>query len=142
MTFLRRRHHHPQRTGHQPPRTPQQRSGDHAEEAACATLAAGGCRVIARNVRFREGELDIVAEDGDTLVFVEVRMRNESSFGSAEDTIDAAKRNRLIRAAQHFLNERYNASSSQMPACRFDVITASPEGVKDWIRDAFTADVA
>jgi len=84
-------------------RTPRQRAGDAAEAAACAKLQAAGCRILARNVRYREGEIDIVADDRGTLVFVEVRMRRSDRFGGAAGSIDAFKRRRLVRAAQHFL---------------------------------------
>lgn len=146
MTYLRRRHHHAQSrpgdTG-RAQRTPRQRAGDIAEEAACATLAAAGCRILARNVRYREGELDIVADDRGTLVFVEVRMRSIDAFGGADGSVDGFKRQRIIRAAQHFLAERYSESGDQsVPACRFDVITADPSGVREWIRDAFAADAS
>jgi putative endonuclease len=134
MSFLRRRNH-----AHSGERTPRQRAGDAAEAEACARLEAAGCRILARNVRFREGEIDIVAEDGGTLVFVEVRMRRSDDFGGAEGSVDAFKRRRLVRAARHFLLERYGASAG-VPPCRFDVITADGGGIRNWIRDAFTAD--
>jgi putative endonuclease len=133
MSFLRRRSHARSDT-----RTPRQRAGDAAESAACARLEAAGCRILARNVRFREGELDIVADDGGTVVFVEVRMRRGEGFGGAGASVDAFKRRRLVRAAQHYLLVRYGAG--RQPPCRFDVITADNDGVRDWIRDAFTAD--
>lgn len=134
MSFLRRRDH--ARSG---VRTPRQRAGDAAETAACAKLEAAGCRILARNVRFREGELDIVADDHGTLVFVEVRMRRGDSFGGAGGSVDVHKRRRLVRAAQHFLFERYGKRPSP-PPCRFDVITADGDGIRDWIQDAFAAD--
>jgi putative endonuclease len=120
-------------------RTPRQRAGDAAEDAACARLEAAGCRILARNVRFREGEIDIVADDGGTLVFVEVRMRRSGDFGGADGSVDPFKRRRLVRAAQHFLLRQYG-SGERLPPCRFDVVTADREGVRDWIRDAFAAD--
>lgn len=151
-------------------RTPKQRAGDAAEEAACQHLERNGCRVVARNVRFRVGELDIVAEDNDTLVFVEVRMRGRADYGGAAASIDFFKRRRLLRAAQQFLAQRFGgaptlsgmvsgrvrADESQvaaprlsaaaraarrgLPPCRFDVITADAAGVQEWIRDAFGMD--
>lgn len=120
-------------------RTPRQRAGDAAESAACAKLQAAGCRILARNVRYREGEIDIVADDRGTLVFVEVRMRRSDRFGGAAASIDAFKRRRLVRAAQHFLLQHFAAGSRQ-PPCRFDVITADGDGIRDWIRDAFGSD--
>jgi len=121
-------------------RTPKQRAGDAAEDAACSHLVEHGCRVIARNVRYREGELDVIAQDGATLVFVEVRLRNRDTFGGAADSVDRFKRKRLVRAAQHYLAQHFNGANTGprgMPPCRFDVITADDAGVSDWIRDAF-----
>lgn len=120
-------------------RTARQRAGDAAEQAACATLEAGGCRILGRNVRFRAGEIDIVAEDRGTLVFVEVRMRRSEAFGGAGGSVDLFKQRRLVRAARHFLAQRFGAAG-RLPPCRFDVVTADGDGVRDWIRDAFTAD--
>ena len=142
MTFLRRRS--AVRSGAPTGvRTPRQRAGDAAEEAACARLKASGCRILARNVRYREGELDIVAQEGATLVFVEVRLRSDRRFGGAAASVDVFKRKRLVRAAQHYLVERFGGGASgrrgaDWPACRFDVITADGDGVGDWIRDAFS----
>ena len=120
-------------------RTPRQRAGDAAEAAACATLEAAGCRILGRNVRYREGEIDIVADDRGTLVFVEVRMRRSDRFGGAEGGVDAFKRRRLVRAAQHFLLHHYGGGA-RTPPCLFDVITADGDGIRDWIRDAFGSD--
>lgn len=132
MTFLRRR-----ATGE---RTPKQRAGDAAEEAACSLLRRHGCRVLARNVRYREGELDVVAQEGATLVFVEVRLRGSATFGGAAASVDRFKRKRLVRAAHHYLAQHFGAAEvgwRLLPPCRFDVITADAAGVSDWIRDAF-----
>lgn len=127
------------------PRTPRQRAGDTAEQAACAHLVTNGCVILARNARFREGELDIVAREGGTLLFVEVRLRSGARFGGAAASVDAFKRRRLIRAAQHWLQRTHGAQAGNgrgaaWPACRFDVITADAGGVTEWIRDAFTAE--
>ena len=124
-------------------RTPKQRSGDAAEDAACAHLVKNGCRVIARNVRYREGELDVIAQEGPTLVFVEVRHRSRDTFGGAAASIDRLKQRRLMRAARHYLVEHFgdgNGGDRGMPPCRFDVITADDGGVSDWIRNAFETD--
>lgn len=138
MSFLRRRNH--ARSGL---RMPRQRAGDAAEDAACARLTAAGCRILARNVRFREGELDIVADDGGTLVFVEVRMRRSDGFGGGEGSdgsVDRFKQQRRVRAAQHYLLLHHSGGAGGAPPCRFDVITVDGDGVRDWIRDAFSAE--
>lgn len=128
------------------PRTPKQRAGDAAEDAACAHLQAQGCTIVERNARFREGELDIVARDSTgTLLFVEVRLRSGARFGGAGASVDAFKRRRLVRAAQHWLLQTYGAQprgrrEAGWPPCRFDVVTADANGVTEWIRDAFGAE--
>ena len=115
-------------------RTPKQRAGDAAEEAAASHLTAAGCRILTRNARYRDGEVDLVARERDVLVFVEVRMRTSSRFGGAAVSVNALKRQRIMRAAQHWLFGRYGES---WPACRFDVITVDGSGTIEWIRDAF-----
>ena len=64
-------------------RTPRQRARDQAESAAARHLIASGCRIIARNARYRDGEVDLIAYERDLLVFVEVRMRTGSRFGAS-----------------------------------------------------------
>jgi putative endonuclease len=134
MSFLRQRN-----PARQAVRTPRQRAGDAAEAEACAKLEAAGCRILGRNVRYREGEIDIVADDRGTLVFVEVRMRRSDRFGGADGSVDVLKRRRLVRAAQHFLLRHFGAGK-RVPPCRFDVITADGDGIRDWIRDAFDSE--
>jgi putative endonuclease len=65
-----------------------------------------GYRVIARNVRYTNGELDLVALDGKILVFVEVRTRSSETFGAPEQTIRHTKRQRVRRAARQFIKAR------------------------------------
>ena len=140
MSFLRRR---PLAA-----RTPKQRAGAAAEEAAVRLLQQHGCTIVARNARFREGELDIVAREGELILFVEVRRRRDNRFGGAGASVDHFKRRRLLRAAQHFLLQNYGdgiapgrrRGAGGWPACRFDVVTADDQGVTEWIRDAFQAD--
>ena len=80
-------------------RTPKQRAGDAAEQAACEHLRANGCTIVARNARYKEGELDIVARQGALLLFVEVRQRGSDRFGGAGASVDHFKRKRLLRAS-------------------------------------------
>jgi len=90
---------------------------------------------VARNVRCRGGELDLVMLDTDgTLAFVEVRARARSQYGGALASINWHKRRRLLLAARYFL-----ASYAPPCACRFDVVAF--EGSRPvWLRDAFRAD--
>jgi len=115
-------------------RTPKQRAGDAAEDAAAKHLAAAGCRIVARNARYRDGEVDLVARERDVLVFVEVRMRGSLRFGGAAVSVNSLKQKRIARAAQHWLFGEYG---ERWPACRFDVVTVDGSGTIEWIRDAF-----
>jgi putative endonuclease len=123
---------------HAPPRTavrtPKQRAGDAAEDAAAEHLAAAGCHIVARNARYRDGEVDLVVRERDVLVFVEVRMRVSSRFGGAAVSVNSLKQKRIARAAQHWLFGQYG---ERWPACRFDVVTVDGSGTIEWIRDAF-----
>ena len=116
------------------PRTPKQRAGDAAEDAAAKHLAAAGCRIVTRNARYRDGEVDLVAREHDVLVFVEVRMRGSLRFGGAAVSVNSLKQKRIARAAQHWLLGEYG---ERWPVCRFDVVTVDGSGTIEWIRDAF-----
>jgi putative endonuclease len=94
------------------------RLGALGEEAAAGLLRAGGYRIVARNHRCRVGEVDIVAEKGDLLLFVEVRTRATALFGGPEETVDARKQRRVIAAARDYLAQRRGPAK----AARFDVI--------------------
>jgi len=121
-------------------RTDRQVAGDAAEDAAHAHLLAAGCRLLARNARFRVGELDLVMLDGATVAFVEVRLRHDDRFGGALASVDAGKRRKFVRASQAWLAA--HPKMAQAP-CRFDVVAVSPKGgelICDWLRGAFTMD--
>lgn len=115
------------------------RSGPAAEALAESYLIARGVRVLARNFRVRGGEVDLVCEDGGTLVFVEVRLRSNARFGGAAASIDATKRRRLILAAQHYLASLSGRARNR--PCRFDAVllaSLDPDQI-EWIRNAFDA---
>jgi putative endonuclease len=114
---------------------PRQRVGAIAEARAEAHLSGQGLSTIARNVRYRGGEIDLVMRDGLEWVFVEVRSRTRDAFGGAAASIDARKRARLALAARLFLLARFG--QREWPACRFDVV-AIDGGRLHWIRAAFT----
>ena len=111
--------------------TPAQAAGGDAEDRAAALLARHGLAIVARNYRTRMGEIDLVARDGECLVFVEVRSRAGSSYGDALESITPGKRRRIVAAARHFL-----LPYKRLPPCRFDVI-ALDAGDPRWIRNAF-----
>ncbi|WP_018411713.1 YraN family protein [Methyloversatilis thermotolerans] len=114
-----------------------QHAGATAEALAARFLQARGLRIIGRNLRWRDGELDLICEHGDTIVFVEVRLRRSSRFGGAAASVDGVKQARLIRAAQRWLAGAGRRAQGR-PA-RFDVIAMSGLHMEDidWIRDAF-----
>ena len=100
---------------------------------AAAFLERKGLRVIERNYRCRLGEIDLIAREGATTVFVEVRQRASSAFGGAAASITSAKRQRLLRAARHYLSRLRT-----LPQCRFDalLIEGNPPRI-EWVRNAF-----
>ena len=118
-----------------------QRIGNRAEDAAAAFLEAQGAHVLLRNHRCRCGELDIVARVGpEDLAIVEVRTRSSEAYGGAAASIDAGKRQRLVRAASLLLQQRSDLAKLRV---RFDVIVVSdPCGDApqiEWIKHAFEA---
>jgi putative endonuclease len=96
-------------------------AGRAAEALAAATLEAAGLRIVARNWRRPEGELDIVADDGGTCVFVEVRSRTGEERGHALEAITPQKRARVIRAARLYLD----AEAPSAGGFRFDVVAVT-----------------
>ena len=94
------------------------RTGRLAEDKAVKFLEAKGYTVIGRNLRLGRGELDMVAWDGGTLVFVEVKARSGASFTGALEAVDQAKQKRLISAAGDYLSRL----AQPWPPCRFDVV--------------------
>jgi putative endonuclease len=93
-----------------------------AEERAVGWLRRRGYRIVARNVRNNGGELDLVARDGDTLCFVEIKARASGVFGGAVAAVDRAKRAKLARAAHAYL-----ARDPWEGPCRFDVLAIDLE---------------
>ncbi|GIX35831.1 MAG: UPF0102 protein [Lysobacteraceae bacterium] len=110
--------------------------GEAREEQARLLLERAGLSTLARNQRYRVGEIDLVMLDGEVLVFVEVRYRRSRGFGGALASVDPGKQRRLVRAAQCFLAA--HAAHARRP-CRFDVV-ALGDGAPTWVRDAFRPD--
>lgn len=107
--------------------------GATAEKLAAAFLERNGLAITARNYRCRFGEIDLVAQDGRTLVFVEVRQRKSENFGGAAASITHDKRARLLRTARHYL-----AGIRGEPPCRFDAVLIRGEPPQiEWIQNAF-----
>ncbi len=115
-----------------------QAEGSAREAEARLALERAGLNFRAANVRFRFGEIDLIMNDGDAIVFVEVRYRESRAFGGGAASVTASKQRRLIRAASAWLAA--NPTLAQRP-CRFDVV-ALGGGPPQWIRDAFRVDDA
>ena len=108
-------------------------SGAQAEDLACAHLERAGLKLLARNFRCPQGEIDLVMDDRGTLVFVEVRYRRSNAFGTPAETVGRHKQARLRAAAGHYL-----VKHAVDRICRFDVVAVSGgEARVEWLRDAF-----
>lgn len=107
--------------------------GLHAENLAALFLQQQGLKLVARNYRCRFGEIDLIAREGKTLVFVDVRMRASDRFGGAAASITAGKRRKLLRTARHYL-----AGATRTPACRFDALLVNgADHSVEWMKNAF-----
>ncbi|MBZ0104354.1 MAG: YraN family protein [Sulfuricella denitrificans] len=108
-------------------------TGKAAENTAASFLQSQGLRLVERNYRCRMGEVDLIMEHGDTLVFVEVRLRRSERYGGAAASITGHKQRKLIHAAQHYLQQ-----ITKQPPCRFDALLLDGARI-EWIKDAFSA---
>jgi putative endonuclease len=106
--------------------------GAFAEGDATQLLVDAGYRIVERNYRCKAGELDIVARDGDVLVFIEVRSRSDDDHGNAFEMIRRTKQRRVIRVARYYLE----AVAPDFEQCRFDIV-AITAGEPILIKDAF-----
>jgi putative endonuclease len=111
--------------------------GRSGEEAAVAYLKKKKFRMICRGFRFHKGEIDIIARDGDTLVFIEVKTRSGRDFGRPEDAVTPRKQDQIRRLAEAYLAMN---NLTAIP-CRFDVLSLlwdEEEGPRiHHIKDAF-----
>jgi putative endonuclease len=116
-------------------------TGRRGEDLAADRLTQAGCRILDRNWRSPQGEIDFVCQSGDTLVFVEVKTRAASPQADPAGAVTASKRSRLIKAAAAYLS-RHDAWDAP---CRFDVVavTETPHGPElHHIENAFDASEA
>jgi len=111
-------------------------TGARAEALAAEYLEARGLAIVERNFRRRCGEIDLVARDGATLVFVEVRLRRGQGFGGAAASITATKQARLLRAASLYL-----ARLRTTPECRIDAVLLDALDTDriEWLQDVISA---
>lgn len=104
------------------------------EAKAAAYLQAEGLCVLQKNYRCRIGEIDLVAKDGDTLVFVEVKYRSGGLYGSPEEAVNQAKQKKIRRVAQFYLIQQGTPPDT---CCRFDVIAIGGDGTIVHFQNAF-----
>ena len=118
---------------------PHLEAGQDAERLALEMLETQGLKLLLRNYRCPQGELDLVLLQGDTLVVAEVRYRKDVSRGTPAETVGPDKRRKLILATQHLLKQRADLRRKPL---RFDVVAITGEGgpaAVEWIQDAFQA---
>ena len=108
--------------------------GIEGENRAVDELESRGFAILARRYRTRHGEIDIVARDGETIVFVEVKVKDTAEFGSAAEAVGARKQRRIVSMAVDYLARNRLATKP----CRFDVV-AIDGTVLTYYRGAFAA---
>ena len=114
--------------------------GQLSELRAQKYLKSQGLKLVTRNFLCKMGEIDLIAMDQHILVFIEVRFRKNVLYGSGADTVTHAKRRKIVRTANYFLQRHRQFANC---ACRFDVISMSSLGKAEteitWIKGAFDA---
>ena len=111
--------------------------GKHAEEQTCKYLQKRGLKLIERNYRCNYGELDMIMQDKDHMVFVEVRARAEQDFLTSLESIDYNKQHKIIKAATFYLQQKQQLDRV---FCRFDVVAVKQYNERlqfHWIKNAF-----
>lgn len=123
--------------------SPTHQKGSAAEDAALLFLQQQGFAVLAQNYHTPYGELDIVAQQQQLLLFVEVRLRKAGALVSAAESVTPRKQQKIIQSAQHFLQQHAGCAACD---CRFDVLALTPQHMPagsyalDWIQAAFQAE--
>ena len=112
--------------------------GKHAEEIAKQYLQKQHLTLIEQNYHCRRGEIDLIMQDQQTLVFIEVRYRKNARFGSALESVDHRKQAKIITTAEHYLLQ----DQQHYVDYRFDVIAIMPDPLQQkpeitWLKNAF-----
>jgi putative endonuclease len=109
-------------------------AGLSSEKIAETFLISQGLKLVANNYHCRYGEIDLIMQESKTLVFIEVRLRTNTRFGSAAASITHQKQQKLIHTAQHYLQQ-----NKLNLACRFDalLLNKADQANIQWIRNAF-----
>lgn len=108
--------------------------GNVKEVSALEYLQMKGLRFIEKNYHCPFGEIDLIMQDHDEIVFIEVRSRKYDAFGTAVESIDYFKQQKLLKSATHYLHKKRLTDTTD---CRFDVVGFSNNQI-DWIKDAFS----
>ena len=112
--------------------------GKSGEDLACRELTRRGYAILARRYRCRRGEIDIIARDGPTIVFVEVKARESHEFGAAAEAVTRLKQHRITQVALDYIMRNH---LTECP-CRFDVVSIhyeAGEPVVEVFQNAFDA---
>ena len=113
--------------------------GQHAEDQAFNFLKRNGLEPLARNYRTPRGEIDLIMQDNDTIVFIEVRARASADYMATLESIDKRKLNNIIFASNHYLQKNNRLNDTP---CRFDVVALTGDIHQpkiEWIKNAFEA---
>jgi putative endonuclease len=122
--------------------SPKQSIGNYYEDQANQLLARHGCVLLARQLRCKAGEIDLIMRKNDTLIFVEVRRRNTVKFGGCAASITTKKQARLIKTAQWHLGKLVQTYfGGRTPPCRFDVVAFEGKQIQ-WLRNTITLEVS
>ncbi len=111
--------------------------GGGIEALVCDHLALQGARILERNYRCRQGEVDIIARDGKYLCFIEVKFRNDPKFGQPQEAVNKTKQKRICKVSQFYLYSKYK--SFDLPV-RYDIVAISQNDkilTFKWIKNAF-----
>ena len=106
--------------------------GKEGENRAAVFLQQHGCRILDRNFHTRGGEIDLIAADGDTLVFAEVKTRSYEAYGGPLGAVTPAKQRRIAQTALRYVQEK----GLKFESIRFDVLCVLPERIEH-IKNAF-----
>lgn len=113
--------------------------GKFAEDLACTYLKEQGLKLLTRNFNSRYGEIDLIMQDKDSLVFVEVRYRKNTQMMDGATSVDGIKQKKLIRTAQYYLQQHKIGVDTN---ARFDIISIThkqDQPVLEWLENAFSA---
>ena len=108
--------------------------GSYYEEKAADWLVAQGYRILERNFRCGQGEIDLIAARGNELVFVEVKFRTDHGYGFSQEAVDVRKQRRIRRVAEYYVMLHPQAERMD---CRYDVAAFEADGELRYFPGAF-----